>query len=392
MYDINFGLAFASNLCFVMANALMVHFARWVTFLGGNELDIGWIMGVGAVGAVVGRPLMGRLIDRLGARAIWAAGNVVFAVTSLAYLGVDQIGPLIYLLRGCQMLAPAMIFTSTLAYLAHTTAPNRLAEGIGSFGASGFLGMAMGPWLGDLLLAAPGTERTETEFQILFCVTAGLMLAGLVLIPVLRADPPHPEGRSAGYFASLKRYWPGALLWICFTFGLCIAITFTFLTRYADVMHFERVGVLYFTTYGLVAFVSRVVLRRLPERLGNPQQVALGLLTMAIGLSSFWLVNHPALLILPAAWCGLAHGIVFHPMIAMVVSRFPASLRGTGSATALLALDAGLVIGSPFLGTIAYYLGYPAMFTVVAVACVLAIGAIPWKQRHSLEAEPPPGI
>ena len=55
----------------VVANAMLVHFARWVAFLGGDERDIGWIMSVGAVSAVFLRPWVGSWIDRLGPRRTW---------------------------------------------------------------------------------------------------------------------------------------------------------------------------------------------------------------------------------------------------------------------------------------------------------------------------------
>ncbi len=377
LYDVNFALAFVCNLCFIMANALMVHFARWVAFLGGDEVTIGWIMGIGAVSGVLVRPLLGRWIDRLGARSIWATGYVLFAVVSLTFLTVDRVGPWIFFLRALLMCAPAMIFISTLAYLTHTTAPDRLAESIGTFGASGFMGIAMGPWLGDMLLAGSQVDRSSTQFTMLFLIAAGLMLLGLTLIPLLRADPPHPEARAAPYFQSLRRYWPGPMLMVCFVFGCFITLMFNFLTRFADVRGLSQVGFWFFTTYGVVALVTRVGLRKLPEQIGNARQVRLGLLVMAAGLFCFWGVSIPAGLMLPAALCGLAHSLIFHPMMSMVVSRFPNHLRGTGSATAFIALDGGVVLGSPVLGFTADTLGFAAMFGLVAVLCLLVIAAVP---------------
>ena len=55
LYDRNFALAISSQTCFVIANTLMAHYARWIDALGGNVRQVGWIMGAGAVlGLVLG--------------------------------------------------------------------------------------------------------------------------------------------------------------------------------------------------------------------------------------------------------------------------------------------------------------------------------------------------
>ena len=46
LYDRNFLIAFASQTCFVGANTLMAHYARWIEFLGGDLRQVGYIMGV----------------------------------------------------------------------------------------------------------------------------------------------------------------------------------------------------------------------------------------------------------------------------------------------------------------------------------------------------------
>ncbi len=68
LYDRSFFAAFASMVSFVMGNALMAHYARWISWLGGDVDRIGWIMGTGAIAGLLLRPWLGQWINRVGAR------------------------------------------------------------------------------------------------------------------------------------------------------------------------------------------------------------------------------------------------------------------------------------------------------------------------------------
>ncbi len=182
LYDRNFALALASQTCFVIANTLMAHYARWIDFLGGSVRQVGLIMGAGAVLGVILRPWMGQWINRLGSRTMWLIGFGVFSLGSFGNLLVTDLNPTIYLLRSCLALGSAIVFASSLTYITQTAPPHRHTEAIGILGVGGFLGMLLGPALGDLMLSA---ERTRDNFVMLF-VAAGLgciLPAFLVLLP-----------------------------------------------------------------------------------------------------------------------------------------------------------------------------------------------------------------
>lgn len=111
LYDRNFAFAVASQTCFVIANTLMAHSARWIVFLGGSVRQVGFIMGVGAVLGVILRPWMGQWFNRLGSRTMWLIGFGVFALGSFSNLLVADLST-IYLLRSCLVLGSAIVFAS----------------------------------------------------------------------------------------------------------------------------------------------------------------------------------------------------------------------------------------------------------------------------------------
>jgi len=109
-------------------------------------------MGDGA-GAVVGlllRPWIGQWINRFGPRATWLVGQAGFAFGSIGNLALDDLSPMIYVLRSCLVLGAAIVFASSVTYITQIAPPARRTEAIGLIGAGGFLGMLLGPVLGDI--------------------------------------------------------------------------------------------------------------------------------------------------------------------------------------------------------------------------------------------------
>ena len=72
--------------------------------LGGGELQLGWIVGVGMVGSILMRFVVGTSIDRYGPRQIWLASLALVTASLLGHLLVRTVdGPAIYVTRiACQ--------------------------------------------------------------------------------------------------------------------------------------------------------------------------------------------------------------------------------------------------------------------------------------------------
>ncbi len=160
----------------------MAHYARWIEFLGGDLRQVGMVMGFGAGVGLVLRPWMAQWINRIGARIMWALGLAVFGTGSLANLAIDDVGPLIFVVRSSLILGAAIVFASGLTYITQSTPTDRRTEAIGIFGIGGFIGMLIGPFIGDLFLA----ERERGNFVILFVVAAIANLLPAIGIYFLR--------------------------------------------------------------------------------------------------------------------------------------------------------------------------------------------------------------
>jgi len=354
----------------------MAHYARWIEFLGGDLRQVGLVMGAGATVGLVLRPWMAGWINRLGARMMWAVGFAVFGTGSITNLMISDVGPLIYVVRSSLVLGAAIVFASSLTYITQSTPETRRTEAIGIFGIGGFLGMLMGPLVGDLFLL----DRQWNNFAAMFGVAAVANLLPAIGLYFLRPTENERTGSSvrlAEFIATTRRYFPGMILLVDRVFGLCMAGPFVFVASFIDQASLQIPGVsiigLFFLFYAGTGITLRLSLRRLPDRIGATKVLLGGMAAMAIGMFSFAIVDaaHTWLIIVPAALTGAGHGLMFHTMTSITLENYPLAVRGSGSALALMMLDLGTIVGAPILGWIGQSFGFTALFASIGVATLV---------------------
>lgn len=384
LYDRNFAVAIAAQTFFVLANAMMAHYARFISHLGGDVQQIGWITGTGVVAGLLLRPWMGPWIDRLGARTTWAIGYCIYIAAALGNLLLFSLGPAIIVLRIGTEIGTALSFASALTYITHAAPPERRAEAIGTFGAGGFVGMLIGPAAGDAILGSGA--RDHSNFVWMFLTICLSVTIGTLMLGLLRKTPQYNANgqiRPSEFLATARRYWPGAILLVNMMFGICMTVPFVFLSQYADVLGIKGIGNFFFV-YAGSGLALRVGLRQLPDRMGLRRVLIFGMSIMVLGLLSFTLVSaeKPTWLLLAAFLCGTAHSFIFHPMVALSLEKFPDEARGAGSVLALIAMDSGRFAGGPLLGSVAYYFGHKWMFVFGSAATLSTILFYYWSGRN----------
>ena len=445
LYTRAFVIAVLSQSLFVMGNTLMIHHTRWVKSLGGTESDVGYVMGFGAIVGLIVRPWMAQWINRIGARNMWGIGYLVFAVGSVSNLLVHDLNLSVYVVRTVFVFGGAIVFASSLTYVTQISPRERRTEAIGIVGAGGFIGMLVGPFLGDILIqgqtlpatagigvttgalasglaATTGiggsmgaltsgltvtTGMVSQDFSGLFLLAACFMvLPGflLLLLPATRLSEKPSTVKFRDFLRIIQNHWPGMILLVDIAFGLCMTVPFGFLATFIDVEQLVIPGVsvigLYFWSYAGWGLTVRVGLRKLPDQVGRRKILLVGMLFMTAGMFSYLLVDssHVWLIMVPAFICGTGHALMFHTMTALTLERFPYEVRGTGSTFSLMALESGMICGAPILGVIAHHKipgdhNYYRMFVVLGifVAGVMLLyfwsSISVWKERARVRRE-----
>ena len=146
-----------------VAVAVLYRYADFVSLLGGTELHLGWIVGIGMVGSLTMRLFVGTRIDHYGPRLVWLSALALLACVCFGHLlvmhypGANIRDPVVVAacvgLRIAMWCAIAGIYASAMTFIASRVPVVRMAELLGMLGTSGFLGMILGVWVSDLLLS-----------------------------------------------------------------------------------------------------------------------------------------------------------------------------------------------------------------------------------------------
>ncbi|MBC8419598.1 MAG: MFS transporter, partial [Desulfobacterales bacterium] len=194
-------------------------FPLFITIHGGSKADIGIIMGAAVLSSVLCRPWISEMIDRLGRKRSYGIGCIITSLLSLSYLmfrgelaGFYLPLLLVRLLHGVGL---AICFTSGFTYIADIVPKERLNEGIGMFGVTALVGMAIGPVVAEIIIG-------EFDFPFLFLVAAGMACIGFFLhLPLGESYDGRVNGSETSFFSVLirKKMLLVAVLALLFGFG-----------------------------------------------------------------------------------------------------------------------------------------------------------------------------
>jgi MFS family permease len=361
LYTPVFWLACGVHFTGAMSLAMLYLVPLFVERLGGDELTIGLLVGVGMAASVGARPGVGWLLDRLGPRAVLVAGGVLNAATIPPFVGVESVGGGLWAVNLLHLVAGGVLFAAYFAYVADIVPAARRAEGLAVFGSAGILPNGFGPALGEWLIA-------EWGFTPFFLVATGFGVLSLLLtlgLPAARHataahGAPAPNGATTLFGGGLA-----PILGMTLVFGAGVEVVFYFVAPYATAAGIGPVGPV-FVAYATATMGVRVLGRRVLDTLGPQRTAAPAFVCFAIGLTLLALRPSWPLLVVAGIACGLGHGALFPVLGALAIARTPPRLRGTTMSLYTGAVEGGGVVGTPIAGALARTFGYSAMFGLMA--------------------------
>lgn len=372
MYTKPFVLASVANFLFFTNLNVYTLLPLYIQALGGREGQIGTIMAMHSVAAVLCQAGIGPLLDRWGRKPfmLLAAGLVV--VTSVAYAASTALGWHLYLLRFLQGVAFSVFITSNLTLIADLAPASRRAEAVGIFGVSGLVTIALAPAIGEMVLQAWGFR---TLFVASIIVAAGtLAVCTAIMVPAAAEVSGSFQGFGPGF-------WPTFLpvLTAAFQFGLANSIVFVFFPPFARQVGLPRIGPFYLM-YAVVAIVVRFLGGRLADRFGRRQVILPSLVALAAGVLLFSILHSTWLMLVIALINGASQGFVYPATSALAFDRAPSGARGRALAAYNMAALAGGALGAIGFGWMAELLGYRQGFVVAGL--ILVAGALLfWRKR-----------
>ena len=334
--------------------------------IGSDEAGLGLVAASFAVMTLLLRPYAGRLSDRRGRRPPLIGGAALVAVVMLAHLLTTDLAVLIGL-RLLLGVAEAFYFVAAVAALVDLAPEGRTGEAISLNSLALYLGLALGPLIGQLLLDAGGFGAAWVGGLALAVVATALASR----IPETANVAARPAGADGGPLIHRAAIGPGLAL---FT-GVAAMSGFLLLAG----PHAEAAGLeawsLAFLLFGAIVVGLRLAFARLPDRVPPMRLAAAALALCAIGLATM------------AAWAGvggllagtalLAGGVAFMTpaLFAATFAKVAPAERGSASGTATLFIDLGFGGGPLVVGFVAAGAGVPAAFVIAgSIALAGAVG------------------
>ena len=272
----------------------------------------------------------------------------------------------------------AAVMTTVAVFAAQVAPAHRRAESIGTIGLAGFLGMVIGPALGDLIFS--GSATSITPYRVFFTASAACsFLAGLIVmfmaLPMPRGTssikPERLNDRPRSPIGLVWNHWPGMIMLVGVVFTLAFCVQSMYLERLAEERGFKNIK-LFFFCYCPTAMFLRLLFRQLPQQLGRTRTVLLGLLLLAAGQLLLIGINSQFGLVIPGMLMGAGHCFVFPSMVDLAAERLPPADRGTGTALILGAGDVGMLIGYGTLGELIDSYGFDSMLKTLAGVVILS--------------------
>jgi predicted MFS family arabinose efflux permease len=323
--------------------------------IGSDEAGAGLAFGAFAVTALLLRPFAGRLSDTHGRRPL-LVGGALLACASMFLTSFAGTLSLIVALRLVFGVAEAAFFVASFAALADLAPPSRMGEALSYNSLGLYLGLTLGPPLGEFLVNIFG-------FTGAWYGAAGLLLvAAAVMLSI--GETGTPREASDGRAPLVHR--PALAPALGFVTSIVAMGGFlAFAALHAEDVGFARTS-LPLAVYGSIVVVCRIAFAKVPDRLPPLPLGAAALLTIALGLGLAAVSPGPAGMLLGAALMGLGVTFSTPAFFSAIFATASPSQRGAAAGTASATLDVGLGGGPIVLGMVAESFGIPWAFGAAA--------------------------
>jgi MFS family permease len=354
-------------------------FPLFVLDRGGDKTDIGFLMGMMGLSAVLTRPWISGLVDQIGRKRSVICAGLVLTLVSIAHLfcngTIGEIYPVLLCLRFLFGAGMALSIIATLTLAADLVSGPRLNEGFGIFGLMPMVGIAIGPIAGEMIVNRYGLDG-------MFITAALFFFTGCIMITQVKERFAPSSGATRGNFIRALRF---PVVWrmscICLCFGLAFAAHGGFVAPFAKSIHLSISW--YFAFYSAAAVLSRLFVGRLSSRFGDMRIIPGALVLSGLGFTTLAQVTSSLGLIGAGFTSGLGHGLLFPCLIALTIR--PIAIADRGKVTGIITggVDLGLFIGSVVMGQLGNYFGFQSIFAAAALTMLVGLLSF-WKMKAKI--------
>jgi len=324
-----------------------------------DNSQLGLIIAIFTLAALLVRPFAGLGVDLLGRKGILLISTWLFALFFIGYNWAILFIPLLIL----RFVHGLLWGASTSAYFATVVdiiPVRKRGRGIGYFGLAFNLAMVIGPAIGILIMA-------DDRYGWLFYSTFFISMLGIVFLYLFKFPSVRKPEKQKITFNSLfaKKAFPVSLnvIFVVSAFGAVI----TFVPIYARANELTEFVAWFFTVLALGMGVSRLFSGYIFDRFGPKYIILVGLLLASGALFVLASIHNPIGFLGSSVCLGLGMGIVV-PLFQTIANNVVVKeRRGVANSTFLTGLDLGIGLGSIYTGWLADLFSLSISFIISAI-------------------------
>ena len=348
-------MTFAMLFLFTAFYLLVPTLPLFIKEIGGNESQVGLMMGMFTIAAVVIRPIIGGMLDQYGRRSFIIFGLIFFGLTMYFYNLATTI-VLLAILRIIHGVTWAVSTTAVGTAITDIIPDSRRGEGMGWYGMAMTIAMAIGPMIGLSVVQ-------NYSFHGLFFLS--FMAVLLSLMTKMPFTPQKEKGKMQLFEKSVLSITI-VVFFLSFAYG---GIT-TFLPLFASSIDVNP-GT-FFLVYAIALTIVRPISGKLLDKYGEVFIILPALCITVIAIVVLTISNNLIGVVIAATLYGVGFGSAQPALQAAMLTIVDPSKRGVANASFFTAFDLGIGLGAILLGVVSQMFGYRILFAGSAISGLIA--------------------
>lgn len=348
--------------------------------LGESQSNAGLIVSFMMISAIVVRPFSAKLLDVIGKRKGLIYSAILFGLTTLFYLWIEQFIPLL-ILRFVHGISFGIITTATGAIVADTIPRSRRGAGMGYFAMANSLAIVAGPFIGLTLLQF-------VSFHTLFIVLNGLMAISILCafnVKISQDAQKTNQIIDKVTFSFKDLIEVPALPIALFTglIGFVYASILSFITIYAAELGLSAAASYFFLVYAVFMVSFRPILGRAYDEKGPRFVLIPSMLFFAFGLLVLGFTSSALLLLIAAAFIGLGYGTLLPGLQTLAIQSTDEDRSGYAMSTFYIFFDIGIATGAFVWGIVSVQFGFEKLYIITAGLTICITIVFNWYLSRS---------
>jgi MFS family permease len=339
------------------------------------------------------RPVAGPAITKFDKRILMILVFVLGGVVNIGYALFHDISSFIVFrfLHGVQY---SFVGSLTMTLAGDNLPKEKMASGIGIYGLSGSVGMAIGPTIGINILKFGTYFKNETfGFTCVFLFAMVILLSAIIPSYILLPDNKSKEDRlnTGAWYKNIASVHAIPMAIVMFFVFIGWALLNVYIVEFAKELEISKISSFY-SVLAMVLIITRPTSGWLTDRFGLTRIMPPALILFAVSFIIIGASRSIGAMLVGAAIAAIGFGSFQPALFSMCILSETPLKRGVASNTLYIGIDLGLFVG-PIIGSVIYEMyNYSIMFKTTSlmifagfIAFILML-PVYFRRRKALEA------